>query len=51
MRRVALTISRDGEDRVRFRLGTKDAGNEVYEHKVERISEIKSRSKDVKGDD
>lgn len=37
------TFTRDGEDWVRFRLGTKDADNKVYEHKVSRISRIKSR--------
>ncbi|MBV4473160.1 ATP-dependent zinc protease [Pseudomonas sp. B2M1-30] len=38
------TFTRDGEDWVRFRLGTKDASNKVYEHKIARISKIKSRS-------
>ena len=38
------TFTRDGEEWVRFRLGTKDASNKVYEHKVARISKIKSRS-------
>ena len=38
------TFTRDGEDWVRFRLGTKDASNKVYEHKVARISKIKSRA-------
>nr|WP_279309829.1 ATP-dependent zinc protease [Pseudomonas koreensis] len=38
------TFKRDGEDWVRFRLATKDASNKVYEHKVARISKIKSRS-------
>ena len=38
------TFTRDGDDWVRFRLGTKDADNKVYEHKVARISKIKSRS-------
>ena len=38
------TFTRDGDDWVRFRLGTKDASNKVYEHKVSRISKIKSRS-------
>ena len=38
------TFTRDGDDWVRFRLGTKDASNKVYEHKVARISKIKSRS-------
>ncbi|MDI2592402.1 ATP-dependent zinc protease [Pseudomonas sp. N3-W] len=43
------TFSRNGEDWVRFRLGTKDGGNKVYEHKVARISKIKSRADE--GDD
>lgn len=38
------TFTRDGENWVRFRLGTKDAGNKVYEHKVARISKIKNRA-------
>ena len=38
------TFTRDGENWVRFRLATKDAGSKVYEHKVARISKIKSRS-------
>ena len=38
------TFTRDGEDWVRFRLGTKDASNKVFEHKIARISKIKSRS-------
>jgi len=38
------TFTRDGDEWVRFRLGTKDASNKVYEHKVARISKIKSRS-------
>jgi hypothetical protein len=38
------TFTRDGENWVRFRLATKDASNKVYEHKVARISKIKSRS-------
>ncbi|MGV6396099.1 ATP-dependent zinc protease family protein [Pseudomonas caspiana] len=41
-------FKRDGDDWVRFRLATKDASNKVYEHKVSRISKIKSRSE---GDD
>jgi hypothetical protein len=36
-------FKRDGEDWVRFRLATKDATDKVYEHKVARISRIKSR--------
>jgi hypothetical protein len=38
------TFTRDGEDWVRFRLATKGADNKVYEHKVARISKIKSRA-------
>ena len=38
------TFTRDGDDWVRFRVGGKDAGNKVYEHKVARISKIKSRA-------
>ncbi|RMQ46628.1 hypothetical protein ALQ04_04397 [Pseudomonas cichorii] len=41
-------FQRDGDDWVRFRLATKDAGNKVYEHKVSRISKIKGRAE---GDD
>ncbi|MCD5991929.1 ATP-dependent zinc protease [Pseudomonas syringae] len=41
-------FKRDGDDWVRFRLATKDASNKVYEHKVARISKIKSRAE---GDD
>lgn len=37
-------FTRNGEDWVRFRLATPDAGNKVYEHKVARISKIKSRA-------
>lgn len=36
-------FSRDGEEWVRFRLATKDADGKVYEHKLSRISKIKSR--------
>lgn len=44
-------FTRDGEDWVRFRLATKDAGDKVYEHKVARISKIKSRAdEDEEGD-
>ena len=38
------TFTRDGEEWVRFQLATKDASNKVYEHKVARISKIKSRA-------
>ncbi|MNZ48416.1 hypothetical protein D3C78_661620 [compost metagenome] len=44
------TFKRDGEDWVRFRLATKDAGNQVYEHKVARISKIKTRSEEDEED-
>ncbi|WAH59267.1 ATP-dependent zinc protease [Pseudomonas silvicola] len=37
-------FKRDGEDWVRFRLATRDADGKVFEHKVERISRIKSRA-------
>ncbi|MHC6223581.1 retropepsin-like aspartic peptidase RloA2 [Pseudomonas sp. X10] len=37
-------FTRDGEEWVRFRLATKDADGKVYEHKVARISKIKSRA-------
>ena len=37
-------FTRDGEDWVRFKLATKDADGKVYEHKVARISKIKSRA-------
>lgn len=38
------TFTRDGEDWVRFRVSGKDTSNKVYEHKVARISKIKSRA-------
>ncbi|MBM7062280.1 ATP-dependent zinc protease [Pseudomonas sp. UL073] len=38
------TFTRDGEEWVRFKLATKDADDTVYEHKVSRISKIKTRS-------
>ncbi|MDF2642651.1 MAG: hypothetical protein K0R45_1924 [Pseudomonas sp.] len=37
-------FKRDGDDWVRFRLATEDASKKVYEHKVSRISKIKSRA-------
>jgi len=40
------TFTRDGDDWVRFRLATKDASNKIYEHKVARISKIKTRSEE-----
>nr|WP_152741091.1 MULTISPECIES: ATP-dependent zinc protease [unclassified Pseudomonas] len=39
-------FKRDGEDWVRFRLGTADADGKVYEHKVARISKIKTRTEE-----
>ena len=39
-------FKRDGEDWVRFRLGTKGASDKVYEHKVARISKIKTRAEE-----
>ncbi|WP_339544009.1 retropepsin-like aspartic peptidase RloA2 [Pseudomonas sp. RA_35y_Pfl2_P32] len=44
------TFTRDGEEWVRFRLATKDASNKVYEHKVARISKIKSRAEEDEDD-
>jgi hypothetical protein len=44
-------FKRDGDDWVRFRLATKDASNKVYEHKVSRISKIKSRSENDDDED
>ncbi|WP_395610247.1 ATP-dependent zinc protease [Pseudomonas sp. B22129] len=38
------TFKRDGDDWVRFRIGGKDASDKVFEHKVSRISKIKSRA-------
>lgn len=37
-------FTRGGDDWVRFRLATKDADGKVYEHKVSRMSKIKSRA-------
>jgi len=45
------TFTRDGEEWVRFRLATKDASNKVYEHKVARISKIKTRSEEDEDED
>jgi hypothetical protein len=39
-------FKRDGEDWVRFRLATKGASDNVYEHKVARISKIKTRAEE-----
>ncbi len=44
-------FKRDGEDWVRFRLATKDADSKVYEHKIARISRIKSRSEGDEDDE
>lgn len=44
-------FTRDGDDWVRFRLATKDASNKVYEHKVSRISKIKTRAEGDDDDD
>jgi hypothetical protein len=38
------TFTRDGEEWVRFQLATEGASKKVYEHKVARISKIKSRA-------
>ncbi len=43
-------FTRDGDEWVRFRLGTKDASNKVYEHKISRISKIKTRSEEDEDD-
>ena len=45
------TLTRDGEDWVRFRLATKGASNKVYEHKDARISKIKTRSEEDEDED
>lgn len=45
------TFTRDGEDWVRFRLATKGASNKVYEHKVARISKIKTRTEEDEDDE
>ncbi|RBH54524.1 MULTISPECIES: ATP-dependent zinc protease [Pseudomonas] len=39
-------FKRDGEDWVRFRLGMAGADGKVYEHKVARISKIKTRTEE-----
>lgn len=39
-------FKRDGEDWVRFRLATKGASDKVYEHKIARISKIKTRAEE-----
>jgi hypothetical protein len=45
------TFTRDGEDWVRFELGTRDADGKVFEHKVSRMSRIKSRADENDGED
>ena len=45
------TFKKDGDDWVRFRLATKDASDKVYEHKLARISKIKSRADEEDGDE
>ncbi|WP_053156216.1 ATP-dependent zinc protease [Pseudomonas sp. Pf153] len=45
------TFTRDGDDWVRFRLATKDASNKLYEHKIARISKIKTRSEEDEDED
>jgi hypothetical protein len=44
-------FTRDGDEWVRFRLATKDASNKVYEHKIARISKIKTRSEEDADED
>ncbi|KAF1051711.1 MAG: hypothetical protein GAK43_02278 [Stenotrophomonas maltophilia] len=44
-------FERDGEQWVRFRLATADAGDSVYEHKLARISKIKNRADDREDDE
>lgn len=45
------TFTRDGEDWVRFRLATRDADGKVYEHKISRMSRIKSRADENDGEE
>ncbi len=45
------TFKKDGDDWVRFRLATKDASDKVYEHKLARISKIKSRADEEDGEE
>jgi hypothetical protein len=44
-------FKKDGDDWVRFRLATKDASDKLYEHKVARVSKIKSRSDEEEGEE
>ncbi len=44
------TFKRDGEEWVRFRLATKGADDTVYEHRLARISKIKSRADEEEGE-
>ncbi len=45
------TFKRDGEEWVRFRLATKGADDRVYEHRLARISKIKSRADEEEGEE
>ncbi|WP_263261216.1 ATP-dependent zinc protease [Pseudomonas entomophila] len=45
------TFSRDGEDWVRFQLATRDADGKVFEHKISRMSRIKSRADENDGEE
>ena len=45
------TFTRDGDEWVRFRLATKDADSKVYEHKISRMSRIKSRADENDGEE
>lgn len=45
------TFTRDGEDWVSFRLASKDGDSQVYEHKIARISRIKSRADENDGEE
>lgn len=45
------TFKKNGDDWVRFRLATKDADDKVYEHKLARISKIKSRADEEEGEE
>lgn len=40
-------FKRDGEEWVRFRLATKDADDTLYEHRLARISKIKTRAEET----
>ncbi|RJG12343.1 ATP-dependent zinc protease [Pseudomonas cavernicola] len=45
------SFKRDGEEWVRFRLATKGADDTVYEHRLARISKIKSRADEEDGEE